>query len=156
MPVFGNIFLTTVLCLALVLLVPVFLVGARFDFLGSMTDSWIRMAGLIPFAAGTVIMAAGLVSRAPDGRRGPTGLFRRVRNPVWLGALVAILSQYLLYDWLPIIAYAVVLFVTIDCLLRFGAEPVSRARHGSAFDDWCDQVPRWIPRGGLTRAEGAR
>ena len=146
MPVFGNILLTLLCCTVLVFLVPVFLVGARFDFLGSMTNSWVRMAGLVPFAIGLAVMGAGLFSRPPRPGRGPTGLCRRVRNPVWLGVLVAILAQYLLYDWPPIIAYGVVLFVVADCLLRFSAEPAGARRSGDAFEAWCATVPRWIPR----------
>ncbi len=145
MPVFGNILLTFACCIVLVFLVPLFLVGARFDFLGSMTESWIRMTGLVPFAAGVVVMGIGLFSRPPRDGREPTGLCRRVRNPVWLGALVAIFSQYLLYDWPPIIAYGVVLFVVADCLLRFAAEPAGATRSGAAFEAWCETVPRWIP-----------
>jgi protein-S-isoprenylcysteine O-methyltransferase Ste14 len=55
-------------------------------------------------------------------------------------------SQYLLYDWPPILAYLVVLFVCWDCLARFAVEPRMIERHGEAYRSYLDTVPRWIPR----------
>ena len=134
--------------IVLILLVPVFLVGARMDFLGSMTDSWIRMLGLIPFAIGLGVTASGIRdgfrSRPEAGH--PAGIYCHMRHPVGLGVIITVAAQYLLYDWPPIIAYVVVLFVTMDCLLRFGVEPRRLDRHGQAYADYLESVPRWIPR----------
>ncbi len=153
MPLSRNPALLVALPLALVLGVPYFLVGGRLDFLGSMTDSPVRMAGLVPFAAGMAAMLAGMaaaLSRRGGGEGGagaaPAGPFRYVRNPVWSGALLAILSQYLLYDWPPVLAYAAVLFATLDGLVRFVAEPRLAARRGAAWEAYRAEVPRWLPR----------
>ena len=134
----------------LIFAVPVFLVGGRFDFLGSMTGSWIRMAGLLPFAASLLLVGWGVhdLFRTTGGgvpKAHPGGLYLRIRNPIWLGVLVSVASQYLLYDWPPIIVYLVVLFVTMDCLLRFGLEPKRLDRFGEDYRTYMETVPRWIP-----------
>ena len=146
--------LILVLPLLLSLVVPIILVGGRFDFLGSMTNSWIRMLGLIPFAAGIGLLVTAIWEIVRAGRTvgpslaipEPSGIHRRSRNPIWLGVLVTLLAQFLLYDWPPLIGYAVVLFVTVDCLLRFVVEPRLVERHGQAYQHYMETVPRWVFR----------
>ena len=154
MPYSKTIASTIILPALLILAVPYFLVGGRLDFLGSMSDSWIRMLGLLPFAAGICLVLLGArdaltstapTASAPGGFR-PVGLYRHVRNPIGLGVLVAVTAQFLLYDWPSIIAYGVVLFVGADCLIRLFAEPRLAERLGGDYEAYRDAVPRWIPR----------
>lgn len=147
MPASKNLLFTLVLPAFLVLIVPYFLVGGRLDFLGSVTDSWVRLLGFIPFAigAGMVIIGAVAALTSPDGEK-PVGPYRHTRNPIMLGVVVAVAAQYLLYDWAPILAYLVVLFVSWDCLARFAVEPRMIERHGEAYRAYIDTVPRWLPR----------
>ena len=148
MPASKNLLFTLVLPTALILAVPYFLVGGRLDFLGSVTNSWVRMFGFVPFAigAGLVLVGAfaGLTASTDD--KAPVGSYRFMRNPIMLGVVIAVASQYLLYDWPPILAYLVVLFVCWDCLARFAVEPRMIERHGEAYRSYLDTVPRWIPR----------
>lgn len=154
MPYSKTILSTIILPAVLVLAVPYFLVGGRLDFLGSMTGSWIRMLGLLPFAAGVCLVLLGardaMASVMPSAPGQPSfrpiGLYRHVRNPIWLGVLVAVAAQFLLYDWPAIIAYLVVLFVASDCLIRLFAEPRLAERLGDGYARYLDAVPRWIPR----------
>ena len=154
MPYSKSVLSTIVLPAFLILAVPYFLVGGRLDFLGSMTGSWVRMLGLPVFAAGLVLVVSGVysvlgVSEAPIT---PKGAFRYTRNPIMLGALLAVAAQYLLYDWPPIIAYLVVLFVAADCLIRLVVEPKLVERHGAAYQMYLQTVPRWMPRRGVGNA----
>jgi protein-S-isoprenylcysteine O-methyltransferase Ste14 len=132
----------------LVLVVPYFLVGGRLDFLGSMTGSWVRVFGILPFAIGVGLVLVGAFAgvTASSGAKTPVGPYRVTRNPIMLGVLIAVASQYLLYDWAPILAYLVVLFVSWDCLARFAVEPRLLERHGEVYRAYLDAVPRWLPR----------
>jgi protein-S-isoprenylcysteine O-methyltransferase Ste14 len=148
MPASRNLFVTLILPAVLVLAVPYFLVGGRLDFLGSMSDSWVRMLGLPIFALGVATVLAGAYSAATSaGAAGQAaGLYRYTRNPILLGMLIAVAAQYLLYDWPAIIAYLVVLFVAADCLIRFVVEPRLIERHGGVYQDYMDSLPRWLPK----------
>lgn len=154
MPASKNLLVTVVLPAFLVLVVPYFLVGGRLDFLASMTSSWVRMFGLVPFAIGAVLILAGAISglTASGPGQAPTGPYRYTRNPIMLGVLIAVASQYLLYDWPPILAYFVIIFVCLDCLIRLGIEPRLVERHGEVYRDYLDAVPRWLPRRAPTAA----
>jgi protein-S-isoprenylcysteine O-methyltransferase Ste14 len=153
MPYSRNMFSAIVLSAVLVLAVPYFLVGGRLDFLWSMTGSWVRMFGLAPFGAGLILIlwAAYSVVMSPAGSKTPAGPFRYTRNPIMLGVLLAVASEFLLYDWPPVIAYLVVLFVGADCVIRLILEPALVARHGDAYQVYFDSVPRWMPRFGGTK-----
>ena len=154
MPASRNLLLTIVLPAFLVLVVPYFLVGGRMDFLASMTNSWVRMFGLVPFAIGAGLILAGAISGLTGAETGqaPRGPYRFTRNPIMLGVLIAVASQYLLYDWRPILAYLAVIFVCLDCLIRLTIEPRMVERHGAAYRNYLETVPRWIPRRAGARA----
>jgi len=150
MPYSRNILFTLVLPLALVLCVPVFLVGGRLDFLGSMTNSWIRMAALLPFAAVLGLILFGAWAASASTATAPVGPFRQVRDPVGLGMLIAAAAQYWLYDWPAVIFYFVLLLVTMDCVIRFRVEPRMMASldpaQYAAYEAYRAEVPRWWPR----------
>jgi protein-S-isoprenylcysteine O-methyltransferase Ste14 len=132
----------------LILAVPYFLFGGRLDFLGSMTESWVQLLGLLPFASGVLLVLAGAVGSPGVGAGStvPTGLYRYTRNPIPLGVLFAVAAQYLLYDWPAVIAYLGVLYVASDCLIRLKLEPATLERHGAAYQTYLETVPRWLPR----------
>jgi protein-S-isoprenylcysteine O-methyltransferase Ste14 len=148
MPASKNLLFTLVLPAFLVLVVPYFLVGGRLDFLGSVANSWVRMFGFVPFAIGAGLIVTGVVAGLTTSSDAKTsvGPYRISRNPIMLGVVVAVAAQYLLYDWAPILAYLVVLFVSWDCLARFAIEPRMIERHGEAYRAYLETVPRWLPR----------
>jgi protein-S-isoprenylcysteine O-methyltransferase Ste14 len=157
MPASKNLLFTLVLPAFLVLVVPYFLVGGRLDFLGSVANSWVRMFGFVPFAIGAGLIVTGAVAglivtgavadlTTSSDAKTSVGPYRISRNPIMLGVVVAVAAQYLLYDWAPILAYLVVLFVSWDCLARFTIEPRMIERHGEAYRAYLETVPRWLPR----------
>jgi protein-S-isoprenylcysteine O-methyltransferase Ste14 len=148
MPASRNLLVTLVLPAFLIFAVPYFLVGGRLDFLGSMSESWVRMLGLPLFTVGVGLVVAGAYSAATSAgvSTGASGLNKYMRNPILLGVLIAVAAQYLLYDWPPVIAYLVVLFVVADCLIRLVVEPRLVERLGAAYQSYLDTVPRWLPK----------
>lgn len=155
MPYSKSILSTIILPAILILAAPYFLVGGRLDFLTSMSESWVRMLAVVPFAVGVVLALFGAwaVLISGTGKATPAGPYRFVRNPIMLGVLLAVAAQYLLYDWPAIIAYLGVLFVASDCLIRTVAEPRLLDRHGPVYETYLETVPRWLPRRrGVNRA----
>ena len=74
------------------------------------------------------------------------GLFRYVRNPMYVGALLALLGETILFrsPWLAV--YALGLWLALHTFLVAFEEPQLRRRFGQTYSDYCASTPRWIPR----------
>jgi protein-S-isoprenylcysteine O-methyltransferase Ste14 len=75
-----------------------------------------------------------------------SGLYRIVRNPMYVGVLAAVLGQFLLYQSTNVLAYGVVLWGCFHAFVVLYEEPALRRRFGDDYVTFCRQVPRWIPR----------
>ena len=121
--------------------------------------------GFTPFRAiGIVLIVAGLLvlleSFARFALRGlgtpapvfPTrqlvvsGLYRYVRNPMYVGVLCINLGQGLLLGSLDVLIYAAIVWLAMHLFVVGYEEPTLRRRYGAEFDIFCRNVPRWIPR----------
>jgi protein-S-isoprenylcysteine O-methyltransferase Ste14 len=75
-----------------------------------------------------------------------TGLYRYVRNPMYVANVVTLLGEAVYFEssailrWLAAVAIAFVVFVLLY------EEPALRRRFGASYDDYCACVPRFIPR----------
>ena len=74
------------------------------------------------------------------------GLFRYVRNPMYVGALLALLGETILFRSWWLAAYAAGLWALLHSFLIAFEEPQLRRRFGRAYSDYCASTPRWIPR----------
>lgn len=74
------------------------------------------------------------------------GVYAHTRNPMYLGVILTVFGQALLYR------SAHVLWWAIGCCLGFHhrvvdwEEPHLREKYGEAYDRYCAEVPRWLPR----------
>lgn len=74
------------------------------------------------------------------------GLYRYVRNPIYLGALFVQLGYILWFGSGIMISYFLFFLLAYHILLVFVEEPVLRKTFGAAYDEYLKIVPRWIPR----------
>lgn len=75
-----------------------------------------------------------------------TGLYRYVRNPMYVGVSWAILGQGLLLGDVRVLAYGFIAWLAA-CLFVLGyEEPTLRRTFGEEYEAFCASVPRWIPR----------
>jgi protein-S-isoprenylcysteine O-methyltransferase Ste14 len=74
------------------------------------------------------------------------GLYQWVRNPMYVGVLLTILGQGLLWSSGGVLAYAIVMAITFHVRVVQFEEPVLRRQFGFQFDAYLQAVPRWIPR----------
>ena len=116
-----------------------------------------RIAGAaVTLAGGSVLLAAfarfalqGLGTPAPIApteRLVVRGLYRRVRNPMYLAVTATILGQWLLLGRPVLLAYALVFAATTYAFVRGYEEPTLRARYGEEYERYCAAVPGWWPR----------
>ena len=73
------------------------------------------------------------------------GLYRCVRNPMYLGVLCLILSQALSFFSLPILVYFAFIAACFHLFIVVYEEPHLRKAFGEQYEDYCRYVRRWIP-----------
>jgi protein-S-isoprenylcysteine O-methyltransferase Ste14 len=81
------------------------------------------------------------------------GLYDVVRNPMYVGVLVAILGQAVWFWSERVALYAVVVALGFHARVLLYEEPVLMRAFGAEFVRYRERVPRWVPR--LPRGERA-
>lgn len=75
-----------------------------------------------------------------------TGLYRYVRNPMYVAVVSTILGQGILFGNVQVLEYGVVVWVLLHLFVLGYEEPTLRASFGAEYQTFCAKVPRWIPR----------
>ena len=75
-----------------------------------------------------------------------TGPYAYVRNPMITGVVLILISEALLLCSLAIGIWAVVFFIINMFYFPLSEEPGLRKRFGKEYDEYCKNVPRYIPR----------
>jgi len=83
---------------------------------------------------------------APPQHLVVTGLYRYVRNPMYVAVLSMIFGQGLLFGNTWLLGYGVVVWLGFFAFVLLYEEPALRGEFGKEYDDFCAHVPRWIPR----------
>lgn len=89
----------------------------------------------------------------PPKRLVVTGAYHFVRNPMYLGMLMALLGQFLLYESWNVLVYAGLFWFFTHWWIVLYEEPRLRHRFGDEYAAYCRQVSRWMPRFRRTRAK---
>ena len=74
------------------------------------------------------------------------GLYRYVRNPMYLAVLLIVAGWSLLYGSLSLAGYALVLVVGFHLRVILHEEPWLRKNFGPEWVSYSAAVPRWLPR----------
>lgn len=85
---------------------------------------------------------------APPKRLVVVGFYRYVRNPMYVGFLTGWTGLYVVFGkWNPVVAAAACLVVLGVHLFVIGyEEPTLRKMFGAEYEEYCQNVRRWIPR----------
>jgi len=75
-----------------------------------------------------------------------TGLYRHVRNPIYFGAVLVHVGTILWFASALMILYTVLFIFSFHILIVLFEEPVLRHTFGAAYEEYCQRVPRWVPR----------
>ena len=75
-----------------------------------------------------------------------TGFYRYVRNPIYIGALLIFLGHFLWFGYVALLIYTVFAFIGVHAFVVWYEEQTLKKKFGAAYDDYCKQVPRWIPK----------
>jgi protein-S-isoprenylcysteine O-methyltransferase Ste14 len=75
-----------------------------------------------------------------------SGLYRYVRNPMYVSVVAAILGQGLIFGNIRVLEYGAVVWVLFHLFVLVYEEPTLKASYGSEYERFCAHVRRWIPR----------
>ena len=75
-----------------------------------------------------------------------SGLYRYVRNPMYVGVLTAVLGQAIWYRSRNVAIYALIAFVAFHAVVIVYEEPTLRRVFGEEYAEYCRRVPRWVPK----------
>lgn len=76
-----------------------------------------------------------------------SGLYRYVRNPIYVGVMLLFLCHFLWFGYWSLLLYAVLSFVGVHLFILFYEEPTLKRKFGASYEEYIKRVPRWIPRG---------
>jgi protein-S-isoprenylcysteine O-methyltransferase Ste14 len=120
---------------------------------------WIafRWLGAALVLAGVPVLGTTIVRFVRQGRGIPTpvlparhlvvtGLYRYVRNPMYIAVLSVIVGQGLLFGSGPVLRYALVVAAGFHLFVLLHEEPSLRRRFGAEYEAYCRAVRRWRPR----------
>ncbi len=74
------------------------------------------------------------------------GPYRFVRNPMYVGAGIALAGAALFYRSASLLCYAAALFLAAHLFVVLYEEPALRRTFGQDYDAYCARVGRWWPR----------
>jgi protein-S-isoprenylcysteine O-methyltransferase Ste14 len=106
-------------------------------------------AGLVPVVGSFIgfFKAGGTpVPAAPPPRLVVTGFYRHVRNPIYVGFLITLIGQSLLFGSRGLVEYTAVAWCIGAAAVRFYEEPILTRKFGADYRAYRRAVPAWIPR----------
>jgi protein-S-isoprenylcysteine O-methyltransferase Ste14 len=116
-----------------------------------------RVVGGLLLAAATVVLIHAFVRFVVEGIGTPApvapterlvvgGLYRYVRNPMYLAVVTAIAGQALLLGRPVLLLYAGAVWATVAVFVRWHEEPALTRRFGDEYEEYRRSVPGWWPR----------
>jgi protein-S-isoprenylcysteine O-methyltransferase Ste14 len=86
------------------------------------------------------------VPTEPPTRLVVQGLYRFVRNPMYVGAILVVLGEAVFSRTAWLVLYAAALWLVLHIALVTWEEQDLRKRFGPDYEQYLKSVPRWIPR----------
>jgi protein-S-isoprenylcysteine O-methyltransferase Ste14 len=116
-----------------------------------------RVLGGILLVAGLVALVGAFVRFVVEGFGTPApvaaperlvvgGVYRYVRNPMYVAVLAAIVGQALILGRLTLLLYAAAAWLVVAAFVRFYEEPTLARRFGADYEAYQRAVPAWWPR----------
>jgi protein-S-isoprenylcysteine O-methyltransferase Ste14 len=117
----------------------------------------LRVAGLILLCAGLVVLVEAFVRFVLEGGGTPApvapterlvvgGLYRYVRNPMYLAVAATIVGQALVLGQPILLLYSVAFAAAVAAFVHWYEEPTLRRQFGEQYEAYRRAVPAWRPR----------
>lgn len=113
-----------------------------------------QAAGIVVGAAGAAVALACILTFVFVGRGTPApfdpprrlvvrGPYRLIRNPMYLGAGIAMAGAALFYQAPALLGYVAFFLLATHLFVVAYEEPTLRRTFGDDYKDYCRRVPRW-------------
>ena len=140
---------------AVTVLVPYWLLNSR-SAPPPMQIGILRYVGAIPILLGAAIYfwCAWDFTFAGRGTPAPIdppkelvvrGLYRYVRNPMYVGILSILLGEALIFESQRLFGYTAVVFIFFYLFVVLYEEPMLRQKFGESYQEYYRAVARWLP-----------
>jgi protein-S-isoprenylcysteine O-methyltransferase Ste14 len=117
----------------------------------------LRVTGAVVTGAGAMVLLGAFAQFAIQGRGTPAppapteqlvvrGLYRYVRNPMYLAVLAVITGQAILLSRPVLLGYAAVVGAAFVAFVYGYEQPVLTRRYGAQYEAYRRTVPGWWPR----------
>lgn len=94
-----------------------------------------------------VVVGRGtLVPAVPTEHLVVTGMYRFVRNPMYVGILIALTGEAMFFRSRGVAILATSMWLAAHLFVCFYEEPTLSKRYGEAYLRFRHNVPRWFPR----------
>jgi protein-S-isoprenylcysteine O-methyltransferase Ste14 len=139
--------------------VPIYLPASLLSWSGivrpAAMDVW-QVAGMVLGAVGAAVALWCIATFLSVGRGTPApfdpprqlvvrGPYRFARNPMYLGAGLALASAALFYGSPPLLGYAGLFLLATHLFVVWCEEPTLRRTFGQDYEAYCRRVRRWWP-----------
>jgi protein-S-isoprenylcysteine O-methyltransferase Ste14 len=116
-----------------------------------------QVTGVIVVAVGAALALWCVATFALVGRGTPApfdpprrlvvqGPYRVVRNPMYVGAVLALGGAAVFYESFSLLGYAGLFLVVTHAFVVWYEEPTLRKTFGTEYREYCGRVGRWWPR----------
>lgn len=124
-----------------------------------------QIAGAMMIGAGAAVIANSFVHFAVEGIGTPApfapprqlvvgGLYRYVRNPMYVSIAAAVAGQGLLLGQPKLFLAVGIGAIPVVAFVRQFEEPTLARKFGAAYEEYRSNVPRWLPRPTPWRPDG--
>jgi len=113
----------------------------------------VQVAGLAVFLGGLGVWLwsvlklrwGGSSSATPTGELIESGPYRYSRNPMYVGVVIAVVGEGIVFESLLGVGAAVIVWALFRQMVLSYEEPLLRSQLGEPFEEYCQRVPRWFP-----------
>ena len=150
-----SLFYALILPGSVTLLIPYFILSPRGDIA---VPQWgpVQILAVLVIVAGAVVLIRCIADFARLGRGtlAPVdppktlvvrGLYRYVRNPMYVGVLGVLLGEAALFQSVALLTYTAIWFLFVNLFVIFYEEPTLRGQFGESYEHYRRAVGRWIP-----------
>jgi protein-S-isoprenylcysteine O-methyltransferase Ste14 len=118
--------------------------------------SWLRVLGSVLIALGAGALVSAFVRFVMEGVGTPApwepterlvlgGLYRYVRNPMYLAIAAVIAGQAALLGQVDLLIYLALFLGVVATFVQLYEQPALARRYGAAYDEYRRNVPAWRP-----------
>jgi len=156
MPILKTILFTLIAPTTATILVP-YLLLTKLKGFPSVNLGSFKYIGLLLILSGAVFYFWSAWHFAFTGKGTPApidppkivvtrGLYRHVKNPMYVGNFSILLGEFILFGSLALLLFALLIWIAFHTFVTLYEEPHLRKTFGAGYEEYRNSVPRWIPR----------